>query len=178
MIFTDYYQNLMARVHSHNVNVGWWDNTDKWIHMTKLMLTVSEVAEAMEGDRKDLMDDKLPHRKMLEVELADALIRTVDLMGYHKTTVIANLHEVIAQNKRLMEANQPPVPVMLFQVIDDIVMWGRGVHDGDLVIATIHAMGDYLGLDLQTATREKMEFNATRADHTRENRAKENGKSY
>ncbi len=43
-----------------------------------LMLIVSEVSEAMEGERKDLMDDKLPHRKMAEVELADALIRILD----------------------------------------------------------------------------------------------------
>ena len=33
----------------------------------------------MEGDRKALMDDKLPHRLMLEVELADSLIRLVDM---------------------------------------------------------------------------------------------------
>jgi NTP pyrophosphatase (non-canonical NTP hydrolase) len=48
---------------------------------TMLMLMVSELAEAMEGDRKDLMDDKLPHRKMLEVELADCLIRICDFAG-------------------------------------------------------------------------------------------------
>lgn len=46
-----------------------------------LMLTTSELAEAMEGHRKDLMDDKLPHRKMFEVELADALIRILDMAG-------------------------------------------------------------------------------------------------
>lgn len=46
-----------------------------------LMLVVSEVAEAMEGCRKGLMDDKLPHRTMLEVELADAVIRIMDLAG-------------------------------------------------------------------------------------------------
>ena len=46
-----------------------------------LMLCVSELAEAMEGDRKDLMDDHLPHRKMMEVELADAVIRICDLAG-------------------------------------------------------------------------------------------------
>jgi NTP pyrophosphatase (non-canonical NTP hydrolase) len=39
---------------------------------------VSEISEAMEGARKDLMDDKLPHRKMEEVELADLLIRLLD----------------------------------------------------------------------------------------------------
>lgn len=46
-----------------------------------LMLCVSELAEAMEGHRKDLMDDHLPNRKMFEVELADCLIRIFDLCG-------------------------------------------------------------------------------------------------
>ena len=48
------------------------------------MLIVSEIAEAMEGERKDLMDDKLPHRKMAEVELADALISIFDYAGATK----------------------------------------------------------------------------------------------
>jgi len=47
----------------------------------RLMLIVSEIAEAMEGHRKGLMDDKLPTRPMLEVELADAVIRIFDLGG-------------------------------------------------------------------------------------------------
>lgn len=48
---------------------------------TLLMLIVSELAEALEADRKDLMDDKLTHRKGLEVELADAVIRIFDMAG-------------------------------------------------------------------------------------------------
>lgn len=47
----------------------------------KLCLIHSEISEAMEGDRKGLMDDKLPHRPMLEVELADAVIRAFDTAG-------------------------------------------------------------------------------------------------
>lgn len=47
----------------------------------KLCLIHSEVSEAMEGARKGLMDDHLPHRTMLEVELADAVIRIADLAG-------------------------------------------------------------------------------------------------
>jgi NTP pyrophosphatase (non-canonical NTP hydrolase) len=47
----------------------------------KLCLTHSEVSESMEGHRKTLMDDKLPHRKAIEVELADAVIRIGDLAG-------------------------------------------------------------------------------------------------
>ena len=46
-----------------------------------LMLMVSEIAEAMEGERKDLMDTHLPHRKMAEVEIADAFIRMFDYAG-------------------------------------------------------------------------------------------------
>lgn len=54
------------------------------IHRNKgelLCLIHSEISEAMEGERKDLMDDKLPHRKMAEVELVDALIRIFDYAG-------------------------------------------------------------------------------------------------
>ena len=46
-----------------------------------LMLIVTEVSEAMEGERKGLMDDHLPTRPMGEVELADALIRIADYAG-------------------------------------------------------------------------------------------------
>lgn len=47
----------------------------------KLCLSHSELSEGMEGHRKGKMDDKLPDRPMLEVELADAVIRIADLAG-------------------------------------------------------------------------------------------------
>lgn len=70
----------------HQDSYKWWHDlqTGARIHRNKgelLMLIVSEVAEAMEGERKDLMDDHLPDRKMAEVELADALIRIFDYAG-------------------------------------------------------------------------------------------------
>ena len=82
---------LADKVHADNVRAGWWTNleTGASILQTRnvpemLMLIVSEIAEAMEGHRKGLMDDKLPHRPMREVELADAVIRIFDLAGgYH-----------------------------------------------------------------------------------------------
>jgi NTP pyrophosphatase (non-canonical NTP hydrolase) len=78
---------LVQYFHNKSKSAGWWEEGgrdltgDKYVHATKLMLVVTELAEAMEGLRKGLMDDKLPHRKMAEVELADALIRICDLAG-------------------------------------------------------------------------------------------------
>ncbi len=46
-----------------------------------IALCHSELSEALEGHRKDLQDDKLPHRKMVDVELADCLIRIFDIAG-------------------------------------------------------------------------------------------------
>jgi len=59
---------------------GGWDNEPVNVPRS-LMLIVSEVSEAMEGHRKSLQDDKLPHRKMFDVELADAVIRILHLAG-------------------------------------------------------------------------------------------------
>lgn len=84
--------NELARVvyHCHGVarEAGWWHDikTGEPVDRNRgelLMLIVSEVAEAMEGERKDLMDDHLPHRRMAEVELADAVIRICDYAGAH-----------------------------------------------------------------------------------------------
>lgn len=81
-------QILQDACHNASRNAGWWREKDgtsitanPLCFSNKLMLTVSELAEAMEGDRKGLADDKLPHRPMREVELADAFIRLFDLGG-------------------------------------------------------------------------------------------------
>lgn len=70
----------------HAANQHWWHDpaTGERLNLNKgerFMLMVSEIAEAMEGERKDLMDDHLPHRKSVEVELADTLIRIFDYAG-------------------------------------------------------------------------------------------------
>lgn len=68
---------------AHAANIKWWQDieTGQPIQRNKgelLALIHSEISEALEGERKNLMDDKLPHRRMAEVELADALIRILD----------------------------------------------------------------------------------------------------
>lgn len=49
--------------------------------LARIALMHSELSEAVEGIRKDANDDKLPNRKMEEVELADAVIRIFDAAG-------------------------------------------------------------------------------------------------
>lgn len=70
----------------HAANEKWWQDplTGERIERNKgelLALIHSEISEALEGERKDLQDDKLLHRRMAEVELVDALIRIFDYAG-------------------------------------------------------------------------------------------------
>lgn len=82
---TDALSTTMNRIAQkvHAANKTWWRDPETGQPLNRnvgemLMLAVSELAEAMEGHRKNLMDDKLPHRKMIEVEIADCMIRLFD----------------------------------------------------------------------------------------------------
>ncbi|MBW5801147.1 nucleoside triphosphate pyrophosphohydrolase family protein [Halomonas elongata] len=99
-------RRLAVLCHRQSLNAGWWNNpeTGEPHELTperfaqKLCLIHSEVSEAMEGHRKGLMDDKLPHREMTEVELADAAIRIFDLGGKAGYDIIGAMVEKLAFN--------------------------------------------------------------------------------
>lgn len=79
-------QVLTEACHGRAWNAGWWHDINTGEKLDRnvpemLCLIHSEVSEALEGFRKNMMDDKLPHRKMIEVELADVIIRVFDLAG-------------------------------------------------------------------------------------------------
>jgi len=98
---------LVDACYGASLKAGWHTdlNTGKLKERNRaemLMLIVSEVAEAMEGERKGLMDDKLPHRPMAEVEMADAVIRIADYCGRWGYDLAGAIVEKMAYN-----ANRP-----------------------------------------------------------------------
>ena len=96
--------NLVTKIHNQNVIAGWWGDLHTGEPVDRnmgelLCLVHSEISEAMEGHRKDLMDDKLPHRKMLEVELADAVIRIFDIAGAYEFDLGGAIMEKLEFNR-------------------------------------------------------------------------------
>lgn len=99
--------DLVETCHGSAKAAGWWTdlNTGEPLPLTqervgdKLMLIVTEIAEAKEGHRKNLMDSHLINRPMIEVELADAIIRIADLAGAMDLDLAGAVVEKLAYNK-------------------------------------------------------------------------------
>lgn len=171
-------QALAAQIHFENVNVGWWD---KWPNRadrfeTAMMLTVTELSEACEGDRKSLPDDHLPHRPMLAVELADAAIRLLDLAG---ALDVKGLAEVVEQRGELAAEvmAKMSVPEMLFHIVKGCTADGKARAIKKALVRVI-AAAVVLEIPLWEIVTEKREYNRQRPDHKPQARAQKHGKTY
>lgn len=101
------FDDLQVTCHQLARKSGWWDEYDampeqyrKYFIGTKLALVHSEASEALEGVRKNLMDDHLPHRPMGEVEAADVIIRLLDMAGALGWNVAGAVIEKLAYNQK------------------------------------------------------------------------------
>ena len=89
----------------HFMNKKWWVDLETGEPVERnvgelLMLVTSELGEALEADRKNLMDDKLPHYSGLTVEIADAIIRLFDMAGGLKLDIAGAIVEKLAFNAK------------------------------------------------------------------------------
>jgi hypothetical protein len=85
-IMKEQINELRDLCYGESFKAGWHTNlqTGELLERNKgemIALIHSEISEAMEGERKGLMDDHLPNRPMVEVEMADAVIRIMDYCG-------------------------------------------------------------------------------------------------
>jgi hypothetical protein len=74
---------LQKLSHKTAVDAGWYTNASTGEKIERnfaevIALMHSELSEALDADRKGLMDDKLPHRDGREVEFADCILRILD----------------------------------------------------------------------------------------------------
>lgn len=70
----------------HAANIKWWQDLATGLPIKRnkgelLALIHSEISEALEGERRDLADDKLPQYPMAPVEIIDAMIRQLDYLA-------------------------------------------------------------------------------------------------
>lgn len=175
------YSELAKTIYEQNKAVGWWDEPDR-CKLTLLQLVSTEIAEATEAERKDLMDDHLPHRKGGEVELADAMIRLLDMAGaygWEYAPEIKLFQEVMIDNYDIAGKHYL-LNCALIGLGDNIMREHKkdSALSYSLIIDSIAYVAKIQGYDLEGALREKLEYNKQRADHKRENRAKENGKKF
>ena len=175
---------LAIEIHAHCVKVGWWDAWPNRMdrHRTSTTLIITELAEAVEGDRKSLMDDHLPKYEMYQVEIADAAIRTLDFSG-----AMVNMGEIIfARPERHLQTSRSFADAHFVNTTfpEEIYIVCRCLMDIDPVIGmdrtliALTAMAIKYDFDLWQIVKEKRAYNAKRADHKRENRAKAGGKAY
>ena len=76
-------RSALTLAHETATDAGWYTDPKTGQPIDRnfgevVALMHSELSEALEADRKGLMDDKLPHRDGREVELADCIIRILD----------------------------------------------------------------------------------------------------
>ena len=166
--------SLLKSRHELSIKNRWFDKEGNPIVQSELqlrMLIISELAEAMEGFRKNLMDDKLSHRKMEEVELADAVIRALDMMEGLDLKRFEHSYDECKRPDFIFKTF-PECLFILCQIISNIECTMEHFVYSTINVARIF---DY---DIINAINEKRAYNKIRVDHTYEARESLNGKKF
>lgn len=192
----------MKTCHKAAVDGGWWTDLKTgesmvgkrdYIQLCGLIMT--ETSEAFEGGVEP--DDKLPHRRAFEVELADTMIRCSDTSigsGLDLTEEFQSFDvddspvdtEITGKLPLICDASNTMHRALAVSLINlQIAKSMEGYRKRDvakqkrhmaMAISAIIVISVEFGLDVNEAAMEKLAYNAKREDHKIENRRKEGGK--
>lgn len=178
------YAETARVIHTANIEVGWWDKPRNKAEM--LMLTVSEISEASLGFATQATDDHLPQYEMFDVELADVAIRLFDQIGAMLSVGLPMpASAVTGQERRTIDFGD--VDEQLMTVVNRLSAAMEHCRKGrdaeyltELVGALVvtFAVADDYDIPLHEVIDAKRAYNAQRADHKPENRAKPGGKAF
>ena len=176
---------LSKECHQRAVDKGFWNVLHRVAHY--LMLAFGELHEAIEADRKDKWA-KLDHdtidtlqriegesfvqmfldevKDTVEDELADAVIRLLDLLG-HLFGVMLPPTGFVERISGEYDDREPPK--MLTEALMPIVAETSGLFNLTqymvgifYAIKSLEQLADHLGIDLMTHIELKMKYNETR----------------
>jgi hypothetical protein len=189
------YNAIAKEIHANNVAKGWWDNPRSGECLT--MLVISELAEATEAVRAKLppvcfikMDDeviatpdcdiasfmsvKIGGQQFMRkpegeaVEIVDAMIRILDMVGYDMAGSETNDIDAIMDEAREFAKSQR-LPKMENGIEYHYLLTACLVNMGVPPIAriasfisTVEKYFDFMGWDLENIIHLKMEYNLTR----------------
>lgn len=172
--------NIAAKI--HKIHAKWWVSLQDGKSLNRnrgelLMLAVTELAEAVEGIRQNLNDDKLKHRKMEEVEMADCYIRLLDFAAGFK---IGELEIINEEWMKYSETENKAETILNIcgSILEAYYAGKECAREISICISQIIRYCKKWNLDLDSATKEKLEFNKIRTDHKHSFRRLAPGKKF
>lgn len=190
---------LRDAIYNHNVKAGWWDEPVR-PDGTTIALIHSEVSESYNGFVQGEHDEHLPQYTNQLVELADAAIRIYDFFG-HKNWNLEQAMDAVYRLNAVEEMPRFETDVNFYKYYADLHLHISAALEGvrkNQIMQVGEATEDVLdiaafelaiamdmiywaagwGWPLEAALGDKRAYNANRADHKRENRAKDDGKKF